>query len=244
MTELLRRCYPHKKYEEVILLNPYQELDQAMRECRKCADLFAQNPVDPRAGVVAVVEPRPIVSGIRPKPLMMIGQAPGLTEYQTGKPFQGDAGKGIKSVLAELGLHQASFDNLVYSAAVIKCFPGSKALLRRDKVREDILPSAAMISNCQPFFEKQIQLADPKIIVTLGRLPLKAYLKLTGRTSSLARLEHFVGRKETWKGRAVVFFPHTSGQSRWLNELKNRVLFGQAKALLRSELLEQHIVTV
>jgi uracil-DNA glycosylase family 4 len=175
---------------------------------------------------------------------MLIGQTPGLTEYKTGKPFQGDAGKGIKSVLAELGLHHAVFDELVYSAAVIKCFPGSKPQLRGDKVREDILPSAEMIRNCQPLFEKQIQLADPKIIVTLGTLPLKAYLKLTDRASSLTRLQHFIGRKETWKDRAVIFFPHTSGQSRWLNELKNRVLFGQAKALLRSELLEQRIVMV
>lgn len=223
-------------------MNPYQTLDNAMRNCRKCATLFAQYSVDPHDGL-ACVEPRPIISGISPRPIMLIGQAPGLTEYKTGKPFQGDAGKGIRTVLAEIGLPRSRFDELVYPAAVIKCFPGSKPKLRAGKVREDVLPSAEMIRNCQPFFEEQIQLADPQIIVTLGRLPLKAYLKLTGRRSNAVQLEHFVGRKEDWNGLTVIFFPHTSGTSRWLNKPENRSLFAQAKALLRVELIERGIST-
>ena len=119
-----------------------------MPEPGQCTSLFAQYPVDPRIGPV-LVEPRPIVSGIRPKAVMLIGQAPGLTEYETGKPFQGDAGQGIRGIFAELGLPRARFDEVVYSSAVIKCFPGSKPTLRAGKVREDVLPSAQMIQNCQ-----------------------------------------------------------------------------------------------
>lgn len=223
-------------------MNQYQMIDNAMRNCRKCANVFAQYPVDPRVNA-ACVEPRPIVTGILPKPVMLIGQAPGLTEYETGKPFQGDAGKGIRTIFDELGLPRSKFDELVYSSAVIKCFPGSKQKLRKGKVREDVLPSAEMIRNCQPFFEGQIQLADPQIVVTLGGLPLKAYLKLTGRKSSEARLENFIGKQEIWNGRAVIFFPHTSGASRWLNEPLNRRLLQQAKALLRSEMIERGITT-
>ena len=81
-------------------------IDNAMRNCRKCANVFAQYPVDPRVNA-ACVEPRPIVTGILPKPVMLIGQAPGLTEYETGKPFQGDAGKGIRAIFDELGLVKA-----------------------------------------------------------------------------------------------------------------------------------------
>lgn len=224
------------------MTNQYQAFDAAMRNCCKCAALFAQYPVDPREGLTHV-EPRPIISGISPRPVMLIGQAPGLTEYKTGKPFQGDAGQGIRRIFEELGLPRSRFDELVYSAAVIKCFPGSKPQLRAGKVREDVLPSAAMIRNCQPFFEEQIRLANPQIIVTLGGLPLKVYLKQTGRRSSTAHLEQFVGSKVIWNSCTVIFFPHTSGQSRWLNKLKNRVLFTQAKALLRSELIECSIVT-
>lgn len=224
------------------MTNQYQTFDEQMRNCRKCAALFARYPFDPRNSSVPT-EPRPIVSGIRPKPVMLIGQAPGLTEYETGKPFQGDAGQGIRGIFDELGLPRSRFDDLVYSSAVIKCFPGSKHTLRAGKVREDVLPSAEMIHNCQPIFEGQIHLADPEIVVTLGGLPLKAYLKLTGRKASEARLESFVGRQENWNGRTVVFFPHTSGASRWLNEPVNRRLFQQAKALLRTELIERGITT-
>lgn len=212
-----------------------------MRGCRKCAALFARYPVDPRVNS-APVEPRPVVSGVRPKPVMLVGQAPGLTEYETGKPFQGDAGQGIRGIFAELGVPRSRFDDVVYSSAVIKCFPGSKPVLRAGKVREDVLPSAEMIRNCQPFLEGQIGLAAPQILVTLGGLPLKAYLKLSGRKASEARLERFVGQKENWNGRTVIFFPHTSGASRWLNEPENRRLLQQAKALLRTELIERGII--
>ncbi|SBT08729.1 putative Uracil-DNA glycosylase superfamily [Candidatus Accumulibacter aalborgensis] len=222
--------------------NSYQAFDETLRNCRKCAAAFANHPIDPRQGSQCVA-PRPIVSGIRPRPVMLIGQAPGLTEYQTGKPFQGDAGQVIRNIFDELGLPRARFDQLVYSSAVIKCFPGSKPALRAGKTREDVLPTAEMIRNCLPIFEGQIRLTNPQVIVILGSLPLKAYLKLTGRKSSEARLEQFVGRKEDWYGRTIVFFPHTSGASRWLNEPENRSLFQQARALLRSELIERGITS-
>ena len=213
-----------------------------MRSCQRCAPVFAKYPVDPRKGT-ASVQPRPIVSGIRKKPVMLIGQAPGLTEYETGKPFQGDAGQGIRAIFADVGVQPNKFDDLVYSSAVIKCFPGSKPVLRAGKVREDVLPSSEMIRNCQPFLLRQIELADPRVIVTLGGLPLKTYLKLTGRSGADARLENFIGKYEQWKGRSVVFFPHTSGASRWLNDHQNRQLLQQAKALLRTKLIEFGVTT-
>lgn len=219
-----------------------QTLDGEMRRCRRCAIAFAKNPIDPRRSL-AHVEPRPIVTGIRTKPVMLIGQAPGLTEYETGKPFQGDAGKGIRAIFAALGIAPSDFDDLVYSSAVIKCFPGSKSVLRAGKVREDILPTAEMIRNCQPFLGRQIRLVDPQVLVTLGGLPLKAYLKLTGRSGADVRLENYIGQRETWNSRTVVFFPHTSGASRWLNSPGNRQLLQQAKTLLRVAFIERGITT-
>ena len=53
-------------------MNQCQMIDNAMRNCRKCANVFAQYPVDPRVNA-ACVEPRPIVTGILPKPVMLIG---------------------------------------------------------------------------------------------------------------------------------------------------------------------------
>lgn len=225
------------------MIDAYQTLDNAMRACRKCATLLSGKCVDPLKNDQHV-DPRPIVSGIRPMPIMLIGQAPGITEYATGQSFKGDAGQEIRGVFDEVGVSRSRFDNCVYSSAVAKCFPGSKKVANRRKSgfrREDEVPSVEMVRNCQPFFEEQIRLADPKVIVTLGGFSLKAYLKLTGRKPGEARLENFIGRKENWNGRTVIFLPHTSGASRWLNSNDNRRLFQQAKARLRSELIERSI---
>lgn len=223
------------------LMTDFLRFNNALRACTKCSDLFACNRVDPREGD-ATVAPRPIVSGIREKPVLLIGQAPGLTEYRTGKPFQGDAGQGIRAIFDELGLPRNRFDELVYSSAAMKCFPGSKPVLRGGKTREDIVPTALMLEHCRPFLEQQIELVKPKVIVTLGIVPLKRYLTLTGRNATGALLTDFVGTTGQWGGARVIFFPHTSGASRWHNEPANRALFAKAKALLREafeELLQR-----
>lgn len=120
---------------------------------------------------------------------MVIGQTPGLTEYRTGKPFQGQAGSGIRGIMAELGV--TDFDNLVFSSAVVKCFPGRKHRKANDPSSkcEDRPPPASMIRNCCPLLERQVVLADPSVIVTLGGLALKAYLEMSGQRVSNPRLE-------------------------------------------------------
>lgn len=128
-------------------MSEFLRFDNPLRACTKCAPLFACKKSYPRDGDATVL-PRPIVSGIREKPVLLIGQAPGLTEYRTGKPFQGDAGQGIRAIFDELGLPRSRFDEFVYSSAAMKCFLGSKAVLRGGKMREDIAPTARMLANC------------------------------------------------------------------------------------------------
>jgi uracil-DNA glycosylase family 4 len=219
-------------------LNEYQRLDEELLACRKCESLLAAKPVDPLKST-ETVKPRAIVTGIRPKPIMLIGQAPGMTEYQTGKPFQGDAGQGIRGVLAECGLPAGKFADLVYTSAVVKCFPGSKKVANRRRPgfrREDELPSRSMVDNCRPFFERQIALANPKLVLLLGAFALKAYLRLRNHSSEDLKLENFVGRVEEWGQRTVMVLPHTSGTSRWFNDPSNKELFAKAKGLLRREI--------
>ena len=92
-----------------------------------------------------------------------------------------------------------------------------------------------MVENCQPFFERQINLANPKLVLLLGSFALKAYLRRQGRAAEDPRLENFVGRVDGWNGRKVIVLPHTSGTSRWLNAPANKQLFAKAKAPLRAE---------
>lgn len=224
-------------------MNRYEQFDTELRLCRKCEATLAKYFVDP-PNSNAAVQPSPIVSGIRPKQILLLGQAPGLKEYETGKPFQGQAGQKIRNIFSDVGI--SDFDSLVYSSAVVKCYPGRK-LRNKDQPTagsEDRVPPATMVKHCRPFLERQIELVDPEFIVTLGKFPLEAYLRLTDRSSSGATLYQYVGTKEDWGSRLVIFFPHTSGGSRWLNSAENKHRFTQAQELLRDALIKRGITRV
>lgn len=212
-------------------------LETEISQCCRCAEFLAQKLVDPTSGAERV-QPRPIVPHFRSQPLLLIGQAPGLTEYRTGQPFQGDAGQGIRKILAEVGIPPGRFDEIVYSTAVVKCFPGSK---RARRGREDERPSKEMVVNCLPYLRKQFELFRPQVVITLGRFPLTEYLKLRGKNHNAVTLDKFVGTADEWEGAAVIFLPHTSGSSRWLNETRNRELLDRAKQILRSVLVERKL---
>lgn len=219
----------------------YKQFDSDLAACTLCKSILQKYKVDPCVSD-EIVAPRPIISGICPKPLMIIGQTPGLTEYRTGKPFQGQAGQGIREILADVGI--SNFDADICSSAVAKCFPGRKRRKADDPNSkcEDRQPPSSMIKNCRPLLERQIILANPSVIVTLGGLALDAYLEMSGQNKANKLLGNFIGTSQEWNGRTIVFFPHTSGGSRWLNEPSNKDLFRRAKELLRVVLYEKNLI--
>jgi uracil-DNA glycosylase len=77
-------------------------LDQQIRSCRRCVDILARSPTNPPSDM-SPTEPRPIASAVDHRPVMLIGQAPGLTEYRTGMPFQGGAGQQIRAIFCRSG---------------------------------------------------------------------------------------------------------------------------------------------
>ncbi len=91
--------------------------------------------------------------------IMIIGEAPGKNEDQSGIPFVGDAGKLLDKILEAIHLSRQD----VYIANVVKCRPpGNKT-----PTEVDFIP-------CLPYLKKQIELISPKIILTLGAVPLLA----------------------------------------------------------------------
>lgn len=213
-----------------------QDYEAQLRACTRCAHLMADKPADPTTSSACVV-PRPIVLPLRPMPVMLIGQAPGLTEYTTGRPFSGDAGKSIRALFNECGCSASDFELLVHTSAISKCFPGSKLVTKGERTRrEDLKPSTAMLSNCSGFMLAQLKIVDPKLVVLLGAMPLKAYVQLkTGKASSAA-LEDYVGRVDEWNGRRAIALAHTSGLSTWLNDAGHKALQESAKHQLAVEL--------
>ncbi len=89
--------------------------------------------------------------------IMFIGEAPGFHEDQQGRPFVGAAGQFLEELLETIDLRRDE----VFIANVIKCRPPGN----RDPMPEEI-------EACKPFLDRQIELIQPRMIVTLGRFSM------------------------------------------------------------------------
>ena len=92
--------------------------------------------------------------------IMFIGEAPGFHEDRQGRPFVGAAGQFLNELLESIGLKRED----VYITNVIKCRPPAN----RD-------PLVSEIEACWPYLERQIELIQPKMIVTLGRYSMERF---------------------------------------------------------------------
>ena len=102
--------------------------------------------------------------------LMFVGEAPGRNEDLQGKPFVGQAGGLLDTLLEEIGLRREQ----VFIANVLKCRPPGN----RDPLPEEI-------EECKPYLMRQIELIEPKVICTLGNFATRA---LTGRPEGISRV--------------------------------------------------------
>ena len=98
------------------------------------------------------------VGNDRPR-LMFIGEGPGAEEDQQGLPFVGRAGQLLTGLIKAMGLVRED----VYITNVVKCRPPGNRTPEPDEV-----------ASCRPILKRQIELLDPRLIVTLGNVPLKA----------------------------------------------------------------------
>ena len=102
--------------------------------------------------------------------LMFIGEGPGFQEDKQGRPFVGAAGQFLEELLASIGTTRQQ----VFIANMIKCRPPQN----RD-------PSPIEIAACSKYLDRQIELINPKLIVTLGRFSLGRFCP--GESISRAR---------------------------------------------------------
>lgn len=92
--------------------------------------------------------------------LMFIGEAPGIEESKTGRPFIGRSGKLLTQMLLEIDLKR----DQVFITSPVKYFPGRRA------------PTSQEIVHGHTHLLAQIAVIQPKIIVLMGTTAVKALL--------------------------------------------------------------------
>jgi uracil-DNA glycosylase len=167
----------------------------------------------------------PVVSGDGTERAMLIGQAPGWREIETGLPFAWDAGKRLCGWLAAAGIGVDDFRQRWYATSVGKCYPG-----RAPGSSVDRAPSREEVARWSPYLREELRLVQPRLVLLVGGL---AHRFAFGAT---ARLDVLVGREHRWDaapGASVLCLPHPSGASTWLNDPGRVELWRRGLALLR-----------
>ncbi len=132
----------------------FAQLEQTVRTCRAC------RLCEKRTHTV-------FSDGNEHAELMFIGEGPGEDEDLQGIPFVGKAGQLLTKMIQAMRFER----NEVYIANIVKCRPPGNRNPQDDEA-----------DCCLPYLRRQIELVHPKVIVTLGAVPLKYLLNITGIT--------------------------------------------------------------
>ena len=171
--------------------------------------------------------PRAIFSGGMGAHLMIIGQAPGITEKEAGPPFKAGSGTRLFKWRAAAGIEAGWFRRTQYRTSVTKCYPGGAKSGSGDGG-----PTRLEQRLCRPYLDAEISLVNPDLILPVGRLAINLFYP-----AHLA-LEQVIGTQKQVAGRWVIPLPHPSGASRWHQSEHNRRLVQQALELLKEHLIE------
>ena len=111
--------------------------------------------------------------------LLFIGEGPGFHEDRQGRPFVGPAGNFLEDLLQSIGMTR----DQVYIANMVKCRPPDN----RDPVPSEI-------AACSKYLDRQIELLDPLLIVTLGRFSTARFIPGQSISRVRGRLRRVNGR--------------------------------------------------
>ena len=162
----------------------WDALADVARSCVACPELAAT-----RQHVVVGDLP----TGGRPR-LVIVGEAPGATEDETGRPFVGRSGALLDLLLAEAGLDRAQ----VAVLNIVKCRPPANRT-----------PKAPEVARCSGWLRRQLDLLDARVVVALGLSSAKWFL---GPRTVLGEAR---GRPHEVDGRTVWITYHPSAAIRF-----------------------------
>jgi uracil-DNA glycosylase len=214
------------------------QLHTDMRACRLCY----------KAGHAIV--PGAIFRGSVGARVMLIGQAPGVTEVAAKRPFNATSGTRLFQWLTQAGWDEDEFRDTQYMTAVTKCYPGKDA----KSGKGDRVPSKAEQALCRPFLEREMALVKPRLLILVGGLAIKLLYPQSAKLRDVigtaayfspetlvnpvnfdlgqAELLHEFDEDKDENGRWVVPLPHPSGASLWPNKPENKALIDEAIRIL------------
>ena len=150
---------------ESLSLDALREVSQTCQRCRLCE---GRNRVVFGVGNAA----RPLIA--------FVGEGPGADEDRIGEPFVGKAGQLLTAAITKgLGMRRED----VYIANVVKCRPP-----------ENRAPLPDEAAACTPYLFRQLEIIQPRVIVTLGQ---PAQLALSGVQMGITKLR---GNWQDWRG--------------------------------------------
>ncbi len=142
-----------------------QALEAEIHGCQRCALAGGRTHAVPG-------------EGNRDAVVMFVGEGPGRDEDLQGQPFVGRSGKFLTQMLNQVGIDRKD----VYITNVVKCRPPNN----RD-------PEPAELAACDDYLRRQVEIINPRIIVTLGRFSMNrwfsgsAITKIHGKIKNIGR---------------------------------------------------------
>jgi uracil-DNA glycosylase len=162
--------------DPIAALGSLEALAQLIDACRKCSLGHSRTHSVPGEG--------------NPKAqLVCVGEAPGATEDETGRPFVGKAGKLLDDILKAIGLQREE----VFICNVLKCRPPGN----RD-------PEPMERQACSPFLHRQLDLIRPRVLIAWGKPAAITLLNAPGTTS----LTELRGKVHRYRGIPLVVTYH------------------------------------
>ena len=153
------------------------------------------------------------------KKIILIGEAPGKNEDDTGMPFVGSAGRILDQALVDAGIERKD----TFITNVVKCRPPNNRI-----------PTEEEIGICtDQYLKKEIDIISPKVICILGATALKSLLGLENMTHQRGKiinrppLKYYI----TYHPAATiynnklkqVFFEDIKGLARIVNDENHRI---------------------
>ncbi|MFW6109432.1 MAG: uracil-DNA glycosylase family protein [archaeon] len=132
-----------------------KKMDETKKEIQTCRECSLG---DTRENIV-------VGSGSLDARIVLIGEAPGRKEDETGLPFVGQAGKLLDEILENAGLNRED----VFIGNILKCRPPDN---RRPKKVE--------VESCESYLIRQLEIIEPSVIAPMGNSSVTYFQKRYG----------------------------------------------------------------